>query len=345
MTPKLALPGRGIAGKSAPVMLGITFRATVISLFALAGASAWAQDVEEKVEVVVSVAEQKLLVLRDGMWTHRFPVSTSKFGLGDAYGSYKTPLGKLRVCQKIGAGLPPGSVMQHRNPTGEILPVNARGRDPIVTRIMWLEGLEPGNDNARGRGIYIHGTVEESKIGKPVSYGCIRMKSRDVLDLFEAVPMGSIVSIQQEKLPKAKRWSPPPPAPAPPAFVAAKEPVRQKEPVVMGQKNTEKLTAKAEPLPAKQKELPAVAQRTTERVTLRSEPVIVKPKEPVIVANHKPARVEAEPMRAPSAATRLVIRASGTEDHDVRPSPLAADAFKGSILFSDLPERGSQGRN
>jgi len=299
-------------------MQGFSLRVTAILLCALAGAPAWSQDVEEKVEVIVSVAEQKLLVLRDGMWTHRFPVSTSKFGLGDAYGSYKTPLGRLRVCEKIGAGLPPGSVMRHRNATGEILPVNARGRDPIVTRIMWLEGLEPNNDNARRRGIYIHGTTEESKIGKPVSYGCIRMKSRDVLDLFEAVPMGSIVTIQEEKLPKAKRWSAPPPKP-PPSFmpiVAAKEPVKQKEPVV-------------------------VAQRTTERVTLKTEPAPTRQKEPVVVATTKPTREIVEIERPPSAATRLVIRASGTEDHDVRPSPLAADAFKDSILFSDLPGQRS----
>lgn len=323
-------------------MQGFSLRVTAILFCALAGAPAWSQeDVEEKVEVIVSVAEQKLLVLRDGMWTHRFPVSTSKFGLGDAFGSYKTPLGKLRVCQKIGAGLPPGSVMQHRNPTGEILPVNARGRDPIVTRIMWLEGLEPGNDNARRRGIYIHGTVEEAKIGKPVSYGCIRMKSRDVLDLFEAVPMGSIVSIQEAKLPKAKRWTAPPPKPPPsfPPIVATKEPVKEKEPVVVATRTTEKVTAKTEPMPVKQKELAPIAQRTTERVTLKTEPAPARQKEPVVVAASKPApaRVAVEPVRPPSAATRLVIRASGTEDHGVRPSPLAADAFKGSILFSDLP--------
>ncbi len=297
-------------------MQGSIFRLTAILLIALAAAPAWAQEVEEKVEVIISVSEQKLMVLRDGMWTHRFPVSTSKFGLGDSYGSYKTPLGKLRVCDKIGEGLPPGSVMRHRNPTGEILPVNARGRDPIVTRIIWLEGLEASNDNARNRGIYIHGTVEESKIGKPVSYGCIRMKSRDVLDLFEAVPMGSIVNIQQEKLPRAERWSPPPPPP----IIAAKEPVKTKEPVV-------------------------VAQRKDEKAAPRTEPVPEKKVEPVLVAQRKPAKVELVPQRPPSAAARLVIQASGTEDHDVRPSAFAAGAFKSSILFADLPGKEPARKN
>lgn len=295
-------------------MQGLIVRVTAIFLFALSGARAWAQDVEEKVEVIVSVSEQKLVVLRDGMWTHRFPVSTSKFGLGDAFGSYKTPLGRLRVCEKVGAGLPPGSVMRHRSATGEILPANARGRDPIVTRIIWLDGLDACNGNARARGIYIHGTVEEDKIGKPVSYGCIRMRSRDVLDLFEAVPIGTIVTIQQEKLPRAKRWSPPPP----PQMIASREPVKTKEPVVVAQRTVEKISPKTEPVPDKQP----------------------------IVAQHKPAKVEIEPVVRPSAATRLVIRASGTEDHDVRPSSdLGANAFKSSILFADLPGQAKQSKN
>lgn len=291
------------------------FRLIAILLATLAASAVRAEDeVEEKVEVIVSIAEQKLMVLRDGMWTHRFPVSTSKFGLGDSHGSYKTPLGKLRVCEKVGAGLPPGSVMVHRNPTGEILPVNARGRDPIVTRIIWLEGLEPGNDNARNRGIYIHGTVEESKIGKPVSYGCIRMKSRDVLDLFEAVPMGTIVNIQEEKLPRAKRWTAPPPPK--PMMIAAKEPEKTKEPI------------------AQRLEMPP-----------KAEPMPLKHKDPVVIAEHKPAKIEVEPVRRPSAAARLVIEASGTVDHDVRPSSFAADAFKSSILFADLPGHAPRPKN
>lgn len=166
---------------------------------------------EPVVMAVISVAEQRLVVLRDGMWTHRFRVSTSKFGLGDTHGSYKTPLGRHRVCEKIGDGLAAGAVLKHRNATGEILPVNAPGRDPIVTRIIWLEGLEARNANARARGIYIHGTVEEDRIGEPVSYGCIRMRSRDVTDVFELLPVGAEVLIQEEKLPRYKRWSAPPP--------------------------------------------------------------------------------------------------------------------------------------
>ena len=170
------------------------------------------EEAASSIEVVASVADQKLVVLRDGMWTHRFGISTSKFGLGDSFGSYKTPLGKLRVCDKIGSGLPAGAVIKHRNATGEILPVNAPGRDPIVTRILWLEGMEQRNANARSRRIYIHGTVEESRIGDAVSYGCLRMRSRDVIELYDLLPIGTPVTIQTEKLPRYKSWTEPPPA-------------------------------------------------------------------------------------------------------------------------------------
>lgn len=185
---------------------------TTIGLLALASAmriaSARAQDGQTGTEVVISVAEQRMAVLRDGMLVSKYRVSTSKFGLGDSFGSYKTPVGKLRVCEKIGDNFAPGAVIKNRHATGEILPVNAPGRDPIVTRVLWLDGLEERNKNAKSRGIYIHGTVEEAKIGAPVSYGCIRMRSREVADVFESVPVGSLVTIQPERLAKYRRWTP-----------------------------------------------------------------------------------------------------------------------------------------
>jgi hypothetical protein len=198
-------------------MPGLAAKVSILALLALVGVRAVAEEEGTVVAAVISVAEQRLVVLRDGMWTHKYRVSTSKFGLGDSFGSYKTPLGRHRVCDKVGEGLASGAVMKHRNATGEILPVNAPGRDPIVTRIIWLDGLEQRNANARSRGIYIHGTVEEEKIGDPVSYGCIRMRSRDVMELFDALPVGAEVMIQEEKLPRYKRWS----APAP-ELIAAK---------------------------------------------------------------------------------------------------------------------------
>jgi lipoprotein-anchoring transpeptidase ErfK/SrfK len=134
-------------------------------------------------KILISVPEQRMLVLERGTPVSSYPISTSKFGLGDAGGSYATPLGKLEVARKIGGGAPLGMKFKDRKPTGEIVPVNSPGRDPIVTRILWLRGLEARNQNAFARYIYIHGTAEEKNIGKPVSYGCIRMRSRDVAAL------------------------------------------------------------------------------------------------------------------------------------------------------------------
>ena len=160
------------------------------------------------VDVLISVADQKMLVLREGGWVKKYKISTSRFGIGDTFGSYKTPAGRLRVWEKLGGDLPSGAVIKHREATGEILPANAPGRDPIVSRIFWLEGLESQNDNARGRGIYIHGTTEEANIGKPVSWGCIRMRSEDVIELYDVVPAGAAVTISEESLPRFPKWKP-----------------------------------------------------------------------------------------------------------------------------------------
>lgn len=166
-------------------------------------------------QVVISVRDQKLAVVRDGEWVARYPVSTSRFGTGDNFWSYKTPLGDLRVCDKIGDNLSPGAVIRHRSATGEVLPANAPGRDPIVTRVIWLDGLEPQNRNARSRGIYIHGTPEERTIGSPTSWGCIRMRSQDVIKFFDQIPVGTMVSIIPDKLPHMHRYEPPKELPPP----------------------------------------------------------------------------------------------------------------------------------
>ena len=159
-------------------------------------------------EVIVSVKEQKLMLLQNGARVTTYPVSTSKFGLGDGYGTMATPIGAMAVAQKIGDRAPIGAVFHHRRFTGEILKPNAPGRDPIITRIMWLRGLEPSTARAFPRCIYIHGTPQEKMIGKPASYGCIRMKSKDVTDLYSQLPVGSVVQVVTDKLPnvpKAKK--------------------------------------------------------------------------------------------------------------------------------------------
>jgi lipoprotein-anchoring transpeptidase ErfK/SrfK len=153
---------------------------------------------DTKHRLLISTASQRMIVLRDGQKIAEYPVSTSKFGVGDAPGSNSTPTGLLKIRKKIGGNAPAGTVFKSRKPTGEILPVDAPGRDPIVTRILWLEGLEPQNRNAFHRYIYIHGTPEERTIGTPASYGCIRMRSRDIIELYDTVGVGARVKIFTE---------------------------------------------------------------------------------------------------------------------------------------------------
>ena len=145
--------------------------------------------------VVVSVPDQTLALIDDGVVVARYPISTSKFGLGDRAGTYATPLGAMAVASKIGANAPMGAVFKNRRMTGEVLRPNAPGRDPIVTRILWLRGLEKATAHAYGRNIYIHGTPEERLIGRPASYGCIRMRSQDVARVFTAVNVGTRIEV------------------------------------------------------------------------------------------------------------------------------------------------------
>lgn len=165
--------------------------------------------------ILVSVADQRLELFRKEKLLGRYAISTSKFGLGDQPGSRETPLGRMEVAKKIGAGAPLGAVFRSRCRTGEVLVPDAPGRDPIVTRIIWLKGLEPQNRYAFTRCIYIHGTPEERNIGRPASFGCVRMKSADVLKVFNAIGVGTIVDIIPGSLPDTRQ-----PAPAGKAQIA-----------------------------------------------------------------------------------------------------------------------------
>lgn len=156
---------------------------------------------DTKHRLVVSVAEQRMALLEEGRPIATFPVSTSKFGLGDHPGSNYTPLGRLKIAKKVGDGLPLGMRLKDRRPTGEIVPVNAPGRDPIVTRILWLKGMEPQNARAYDRYIYIHGTAEEARLGTAASYGCVRMSSRQIAWLYDRVGTGARVDILPGPLP------------------------------------------------------------------------------------------------------------------------------------------------
>jgi len=159
----------------------------------------------KKADVVVSVKEQKLGLYEQGELKKTYSISTSKFGLGDRPGSNCTPLGQHQVVAKIGHGLPAGAVLKSRRWNGEVLKPNAPGRDPIVSRILWLKGSESSNRNAYGRFIYIHGTPEEKRLGEPASYGCVRMGMKDVVSVFDSVNVGAKVIITKDKLPKGEK--------------------------------------------------------------------------------------------------------------------------------------------
>lgn len=162
------------------------------------------------INAIISVADQQLRIMDGDRIIAQFPVSTSKFGLGDSFNSFRTPLGRFEVAQRIGHDVPIGGKFHRRNFTGIVYNVRdkrieKKERDSILTRIIWLRGLEPHNRNAYHRGIYIHGTNQESLVGKPVSYGCIRMRNQDVVQVFEILPEGSLIVIQRDPLPKPPR--------------------------------------------------------------------------------------------------------------------------------------------
>lgn len=150
---------------------------------------------DDRNKMIVSVRDQKMLLVRDGKPVKSYRISTSKFGIGDRPGSNCTPLGKMKIAKKIGSDVPAGTVFKSRRPTGEIIRPDAPGRDPIVSRILWLNGTEDANKNTYRRFIYIHGTPEERRLGTPASYGCIRMGGKDVIDLYNRVGAGAEVQV------------------------------------------------------------------------------------------------------------------------------------------------------
>ena len=155
--------------------------------------------------MVVSIPQQKMALYKRGKLMNVYDVSTSKFCISCSQGSNGTPLGRHEVAKKIGGGQPSGMKFKSRRPTGEIVPVNAPGRDPIVSRILWLKGLERQNRTTLDRCIYIHGTPEEWRIGTQASYGCIRMRSREVIQLYGIVGVGAGVDIRNEPLPELEQ--------------------------------------------------------------------------------------------------------------------------------------------
>lgn len=164
----------------------------------------WPQRAGDDLAVWVSVPEQRLRVLRGRAVLYDTPCATAKNGVGADADSLKTPLGWHRVAEKIGAGAPWGQVFRSRTPTHEIWrPGGDTAEDLVLTRILWLDGLEPGknkggNVDSYDRYIYIHGTNDEANIGTPSSHGCVRLTNHDVIAVFDLVPQGAPVLITNQ---------------------------------------------------------------------------------------------------------------------------------------------------
>src|SRR5881409_2421500 len=140
----------------------------------------------------VSIRDQRLTLKEDETPIRTYPVSTSRFGIGTEQGSLKTPTGRFRIGEKIGGNMPAETIFRSRVPLkpGDPLPPT---EDLVMSRILWLDGLDEPNANTRERFIYIHGTKHEDKIGIPDSHGCVRMRNGDVAELFKLVDEGTHV--------------------------------------------------------------------------------------------------------------------------------------------------------
>ena len=159
---------------------------------------------ELKALIVVDISTQKLFFLKKGKIEEIYSVSTSAYGTGSKVNSFKTPLGRHKISEKIGEGLPEGAILQGRRWTGAIAniikePIDTEF-DVVTSRILWLTGLEEGKNlgsgvDSKSRYIYIHGTAEEGLIGKPASDGCVRMYNDDVITLFDKVDTNTEVLI------------------------------------------------------------------------------------------------------------------------------------------------------
>lgn len=157
--------------------------------------------------LLVGLRTQSLILIGDGQRRQRYAVSTARLGPGEQRDSERTPRGRHVVRAKIGAGLPPGAVLVGRRPTGEIWTRELAGkypqRDWILSRILWLSGLEVGRNrlgsvDSMRRYIYIHGTPDTEPMGVAASHGCVRMRNADVIELFERIPLGTLVDIEED---------------------------------------------------------------------------------------------------------------------------------------------------
>ncbi len=150
----------------------------------------------------ISISKQRLYHVEGGKMLHDYPIATATNGLGAQQNSFRTPTGLHRVSEKYGDDVPMYGILKDRMFTGELADPDFAGidKDWITSRILWLDGLEPGvnqggDRDSHGRYIYIHGTANERSLGTPSSRGCVRMANADVIRLYELVPVGALVAI------------------------------------------------------------------------------------------------------------------------------------------------------
>lgn len=160
---------------------------------------------DKKLDIIVSIEQQKMVVLEKGKVKKTYPISTSKYGIGNTVGSKKTPLGKHQIVEKIGEDLPQGAVLKHRTYQGWVVDQNKPTPASLITsRILRLKGEEKKNSNTYRRCVYIHGTSMATEIGKPSSIGCVRMLDKHIIELYKKIKEGSRVQIIKEKFCKIR---------------------------------------------------------------------------------------------------------------------------------------------
>ncbi|PID29278.1 MAG: hypothetical protein CR982_03190 [Candidatus Cloacimonadota bacterium] len=151
--------------------------------------------------IVINIREQKMYLYSGEEFLKKYDISSSSYGVGSEPGSNKTPLGKHVISEKFGDKAELGTIFIGRINTGRISDIyyddKDRDTDSVLTRVLWLDGIEKGNKNSKERYIYIHGTPEEGLIGKVASHGCIRMRNSEVIELFDSVEIGTIVDIRE----------------------------------------------------------------------------------------------------------------------------------------------------
>lgn len=163
----------------------------------------WPSRVGRELGIWVSAAKQQLVGIEDGRVAFVFPCSTASKGLGSRVNSYQTPTGWHEIDDRIGDGAPLGAIFVERKFTGKVwVPEQPTDKDYVLTRILWLRGLEPGHNAGPGidskeRYIYIHGTPAEDKIGTPASMGCVRLSNRDVIEVYDRTAKGTRVLITE----------------------------------------------------------------------------------------------------------------------------------------------------